>query len=284
MKIITDTPRHEVVWKMPWDKYRSIDALNPSSIVTCERSPLHVLSAMRGDRPDTPALQVGRAIHSALLEPRIFAESYEPARERRTQAVVDEAAARGVELLLPADFDKAIEAAKRAAVCKDLQPFIRAGNSEVVVLTGECGCQVKGRLDWVSAEPLAILDVKTARDISERKFSRDFYAFHYDVKLGLYQRWLQRVLDVRDIPVYLLLVENQPPYDCQMVPRNDGAAVPLPDAVLMRGASKGLRWIEQIRTCLDRDEWPGAAEVGDWTLQTPVWEMDDDEIEGAEVM
>lgn len=277
--IITDTPRLEIAPGMGWDDYRAFTALNPSSIVGCEKSELHVWHALTGDDKDTPSLQKGRALHCALLEPQRFAGAYEAADTRRTAKVVQAAAERGVELLLPGDFDVIVQTALRASQNRDLQRFIKAGQAEVSVFTSESGCQCKGRLDWISSDPLAILDLKTAREIDERNFSRAFYRYHYDVKLGLYQRWLQRLMNVPNIQVYLLVVENQGPWDCAMVPRCAGEPIPIPDAVLMRGADKGLAWIERIKRCLVSGEWPGQGDVSDWTLQTPAWEMMDDEPE-----
>ncbi len=275
--IITDSPRQEIVPHLGWADYRAAVGLNPSSIVCCDKSEFHVRHALLGEDVDSPSLQKGRALHCALLEPSRFASAYESSETRRTAKAKAEAAERGVELLLPKDFDTIVSTALRASQNADLQRFIRAGQAEVSVFMSEFGCQVKGRLDWVSADPLAILDVKTARDIDERRFSAAFYRYHYDVKLGLYQRWLQRLLNVAHIPVYLLVVENQGPWDCAMVPRSGGDVVSISDAVLERGAAKGLAWIERIKACIESDEWPGIDAAPDWTLQTPVWEMDDED-------
>jgi len=274
------------VYGLPWEEYKAIPpSLNPSTIVLCTKSPLHAWHAWQDAREETPSLQKGRALHSALLEPRIFAKRYKAAEQRRTAKYVEAAREQGVELLLPQDFESIVESARRASLCTQLQQFIRRGNAEVSILTGEHGCQCKGRLDWISADPLAILDVKTSRDISPRAFSRDFYKYHYDIKLGLYQRWLQRRLEVESIPVYMLLVENQGPWDCCVAPMLDGEPTAIPEAVLMRGAAKGLKYIEQLRECIERDEFPGLASQPDWVLETPSWEMtdEDDELEGVEV-
>ena len=99
------------------------------------------------------------------------------------------------------------------------------------------------------------------------------------MKLGLYQRWASRLIDSPGLPVYLLLIENQPPHDVTMAPRVNGEPIPIPQPVLDRGADKGLRWLEKIRECVERDEWPGIDHEPDWVLQTPSWEMDDDEPE-----
>ena len=283
MKLILENWPSQIAKGMTFTKYRGIDALNPSSIVRAQQSMLHVYHALTDDSEVTPSLEFGRALHCALLEPRKFALEYEPAEGRRTLKVREEAAERGVELLKPADYETILATALQASKCKDLQPFIREGNAEVSVLTMEQGCRVKGRLDWIASDPLAILDVKTARDIDEWSFSRAFYRYHYDVKLGLYQRWLQQEMQVPSIPVYLLLVENHPPHDCAVVPRCEGDPVPIPEAVLMRGAAKGVEWIKQIKRSIVSGEWPGVGDSANWSLNTPAWEMDDEEIEGAEV-
>jgi hypothetical protein len=280
--ILTDTPRTGIHYGMGWDEYRAIRALNPSVIVACDQSPLHVQAAMNGGRKDTDSLAWGRLLHSAVLEPGTVRSRYSLPTPNKSGGLVRTAkqkaaaAERGVELVLPQQLDALTLAAKHVVECKDLSPFVPTKQAEVVVLSSECGCQVKGRLDWVSADPLAIIDVKTARTIDARKFSRDFYALHYDVKLGLYRHWLQRLTKAREIPVYLFLVENAEPFDCQLVPRCDGKAHPIPAAVLDRGADKGLRWIAQIAECIRSDRWPGTAAQGDWVLDTPSWEMDED--------
>lgn len=277
--ILTETPTNAIIPGMTWGDYRASTALNPSSIVRCDKSELHVRYALLDGDKDTPSLQKGRALHCALLEPQRFAGAYQAADTRRTAKVVEAARERGVELLLPQDFDVIVETALRASQNADLKRFIWAGQSEVSLFVGENGCQCKGRIDWISKDPLAILDVKTAREIDERNFSRAFYRYHYDVKLGLYQRWLQRLMNVPNIPVYLLLVENQGPWDCAVVPRCGGEPIPIHDAVLMRGAAKGLAWIERIKRCLESDNWPGQGAVDDWALTVPSWEMDDDDLE-----
>jgi hypothetical protein len=65
----------------------------------------------------------------------------------------------------------------------------------------------------------------------------------------------------------------------------DGEPTAIPEAVLMRGAVKGLKYIEQLRECIERDEFPGLASQPDWVLETPAWCMDEeeDDLEGAEV-
>lgn len=60
--------------------YCSIPAINKSGLDELERSPLHYWSAYldpkREPRKETPAMRLGTAIHTAVLEPKRFAEEY----------------------------------------------------------------------------------------------------------------------------------------------------------------------------------------------------------------
>jgi hypothetical protein len=119
-----------------------------------------------------------------------------------------------------------------------------------------------------------LVDLKTCKNITAKEFGRDFYRYHYDCKLGLYQRWMQKITK-RPWAVKIICLEKQPPWDT--------AVVPIPDAVLDRGVSKMLKLIPQLRDCIYTGNWPGVANGGEYYLDTPTWEMDEDmELEGAE--
>jgi hypothetical protein len=196
----------------------------------------------------------------------------------RKGKVVTEAAGRGVELLLPADYAKCIQLAERASKLPELQPFIKRGQAEVSLFTGELGCQCKGRLDWISTDPLAIIDLKTASRLSGHSFRNDYAKYHYHVKLGLYQRWLSKRLNASQIPVYLLLAESKAPFDVMMAPWIGGQLIPLRQAELDYGAEKGLEWINKIRAEIETGgEWPGRAASGDLDVSLPTWAMDEEE-------
>jgi hypothetical protein len=267
---------------MPWDEYLATLALNPSSIKHAETSMLHVHYALTGGDDDTPSKQVGRGTHAALFQPREFPKMFEPSPKdddgktmKRTKNVVNAAAERGVELLLPADYERCITLASRTSVLPELQPFIRKGQSEVTLFTSEFGCQCKGRMDWLSLDPLAIIDLKTASRLSERTFQNDYAKYLYHVSLGLYQRWARRLLGVDDIPVYTILAETKPPYDVMMAPWIDGKLIPLRQAELDYGAQKGLEWIQEIKLAIEADEWPGRAAKGNLDVCLPTWAMPD---------
>ena len=73
----------------------------------------------------------------------------------------------------------------------------------------------------------------------------------------------------------MVCVENSAPFDVTVVP--------IDDAVLERGAKKGLGVLGRLETCIQADYWPGIAGGKTYYLDTPAREMvEDDELEDVE--
>ena len=72
---------------MTEQEYRQKPGVNKSSLVEMLRSPLHYRYALEHPREDTPAMKMGRAIHSAFLTPEQFVVDFAeaPACDRRTK-------------------------------------------------------------------------------------------------------------------------------------------------------------------------------------------------------
>lgn len=282
--VLTHRDKQGFVEHMPFDDYKAVSALNCSTITAMEMSPFHFKAAFEADDgTDTDSMQWGRAVHIGAFQPDLFEAHVWQAEGRRTAKAKAEAKENGAELLKPGDvqfgYDSAVQAVLRMSELNELKPFLESGQPELSGFVVENEMQCKFRLDWLSSRH-CIVDLKTTRSMESFAFSRDFYRLHYDVKLGMYQYWTARLLDGRpaDIPVYLLLLENKPPFDCMMAPRYAGRPIPIDQAILDRGATKGLEWITEIRGCLYRDDWPGMASRDEWSLNVPSWEMDEDEI------
>jgi hypothetical protein len=268
--------RQELLEGVSWDSYRAICGMNPSTICRGAKSLLHLKHSWDTPSSDTPSLVWGRAVHCLLFEPAEFVTRYVKCsirRDKRTEAysefLSDNA---GKEILTLAEYDSACFAAQSFVGNEEVQDFIQSGRAEVTLLTVEDGIQCKGRVDWLAQYREALVDLKTTKNIEVRRASGDFYRYHYDLKLGLYQRWL-RTLTGRNWPVEVIWLENTPPYDV--------AVMPIDSAVLDRGAAKGLAILKRIKQCIEDDHWPGVSGE-EYLLHTPSYEMEDVELEGAE--
>lgn len=258
-----------------WDDYKAIQAINPSTVVHGAKSMRHLLNAWNNPSPSKACLAWGRAIHCLLFEPDQFESRYaecDVIRNPRHNAYKDWLADNeGKEALTAKDMTTTLKAAKCFLADPDVQELIAAGMAEVTLLTVEDGVQCKGRVDFLQTALEVITDLKSTRNIESRACSRDFYRYQYDVKLGLYQRWVQ-MLTGRPWPVKVIWIENVEPYDV--------AVMPIDSAVLDRGARKGLEVIRNVKRCIEAGEWPGVGGE-EFLLHTPNWAMDD-ELEGAE--
>ncbi len=272
IKSIVGGTRNELC-AMPWDEYLAYPALNPSTIVHGRKSMLHLKHAWDNRGDDSDAMLFGRAQHCLLFEPREFERRYRPWEGRRAGNAYEEfcaeAYAEGAEVIKATgeySQESAIEATHGFLAHPLIQRMIAAGKAEQSILCVENGMQCKGRLDWISASEHCISDLKTARDITARAFGRAFYTFGYDIKLGLYKRWLDAV--TKDTwPVNVICLESKAPYDV--------AVVPVPDAVLESGVKRGMAIITRVKQCMERNEWPGVAGHELYPLDVPAWEMED---------
>lgn len=262
--------RRELV-DMPWPQYLDFPALNGSVIVQGRKSLRHLKWAWDKGDEDTDAMRYGRMVHCLLFEPGEFTTRYRAwdgvRRGKDYDQFLLEAAAAGAEVV-PATGKLSLEAAVAAAPSfldnSKIQSLIRAGQAEQTVLVPECGLQFKGRLDWVSTSDHSLVDLKTANEVTERQFGVAFFRYGYDLKLGLYRRWLQEVTG-EAWPVDVIVLENKAPYD--------SAVLRIPDAVLDAGVDKAMRIIEAVRVAIETDTWPGVDGID---LYVPSYMMEEE--------
>ena len=262
--------RNELV-SMSWAEYHEFPALNGTAIVAGRRSMLHLRNAWEHGTGDSDAKQLGRLLHCLLFDPRELKNRYRSWPGRRAgneyKAFLAEAEADGIEVVKESMITTALEAAQSFLSNDRVQSLIAAGQVEQALLAVEEGLQCKGRLDWVSTAEHSIVDLKTTAEIEPELFGSRFFRYGYDIKLGLYQRWLNRVTNDH-WPVEAIVLETTPPdYDI--------AVMPIPIAVLDNGVDKALRIIKRVRHCLNEDHWPGLAQDDFMPLIVPYHEMQD---------
>lgn len=273
IKSIVGGNRKELL-PMSWTEYLSFPALNGSVIVKGRKSLLHLKSEWDNGGEDSDAMQFGRMLHCLLFEPREVESRYRPWTGRRAgneyRDYCEDAAAAGAEAVKATgeySLESALEAAPSYLGNAKVQALIKAGQAEQTILWPECGLQCKGRLDWVSTAEHVLTDVKSAAEIEDRLFGKAFFRYGYDLKLGLYRRWLQLVTG-EQWPVQVIVLENKRPYDV--------AIVPVPDAVLDQGVDKALRIIERVAVAIEHDYWPGVARGDYYPLAVPFFEMQEE--------
>jgi len=244
-------------------EYHGGPGVSKSHLDVIARSPLHYwqgyVNPERAPREATPAMVVGTAIHSAILEPDLFTSQYvvAPDINRRTNAGKAEWAAfvdehEGYAVLTQEQYDTALgarDSVRRHPLVRDMLSRGKAEQS-YYAMDSDTGLVRKCRFDWLDYERGFALDVKSTVDASA-EFMRSCLKYRYHVQQAWYVDTLTLAVDfeqtVRDW--VFLAVEKDPPYAC--------ALYRLPSEMIRAGRRAAVRDLALIAQCRSSDEWPG---------------------------
>ena len=206
------------------EDYHSGPGLSKSSLDLIHKSVNHFLSRS-AVRKETPAMRLGTAVHSAILEPDDWPGGYVrgPGVDARTaewKEVSEQALASGRVLLPPDDYDK-VEMMRESVLSIDNKYVDLIKDSSGIAegsLFGEdpmTGALLKIRPDYIIPEKKLIIDVKSSKNARPAEFARSAGIFRYDVQAALYSdvaatHWDS---DADKWEFVFLVVENQPPFN-----------------------------------------------------------------------
>jgi hypothetical protein len=249
--------------------YWSWPRMHHSDLVEFNRSAAHARQAMEHPDVPTPALELGHAVHAAILEPARFAAEFvcgplidgrRP--DRRTTIGKDawkraEAEAGGRELLDVDDWTACTN--MRDAVWS--HPYARRllsarGVNEVGMAWTDKprDVKLKGRLDRFTVLPdgwPAIVDLKTAADGSQRAFERAIADYKYHQQAALYVDGAYELQPVHRRYVFIV-VEKAPPFVV--------AVYELGDDSIDQGRFEYSRNLDTLVRCRKTGQWPGYTE------------------------
>ena len=256
---------------LPFEDYTELRGIHATALKDLLVSPL--LYKYRRDHPrqDKDAFRVGRACHTAMLEPDRFPLEYSVWRKkqgirrgRKWEAFCT--ANEGRTILTEAQYDTAIalrDSARSHAVASQL--LAGPGRNELTVKWKHprTGRDCVSRLDRLTK---ALVDVKTARDVSPRRFCADAAKFGYAMQLAFYADAVA-VAFGETPPVKLLVGQNAAPFDV--------AVYDVPEDVLSFGRKQYEDALDLLAKCEESDKWPGQAPDEEVTLKLPLWAAPD---------
>jgi hypothetical protein len=260
---------------MTFKEYLTIAALNWSTLKLVHDSPRLCHWRTEHPRPDTPALALGRAAHTAILEPDKLAAEYTrrpPGFNGRTKAGKEWIAEQESNGLTVLTDDQAYAVDQMVAAVNAHPParnlVARAEAVEVSLTATLSGVECKGRLDMVNDD--CVVDLKTTRSLAS--FTRDAAKFLYHGQLAFYHRLAFHNDIVGPTATRMIVaVESVEPFDVAVFEVDDEACAAgdaLVDSLLDR-------WI----ACREMGTWPGRYPTTA-TLSLPPWAAgmsDDDE-------
>ena len=207
--------------------------LSYSSLKAFAKSPNHYLSYIDGKSKPSPAMELGTAIHCAVLEPDRFHETYDLSPHRKNTKVFREMAAQRPEttFLNPSDW-QTVKNVREAVVMQDHHHLISMADRFEVEVTGDIrGLPFRGFIDAMGVSN--IVDLKTCRDASLKEFERSAWNFDYYLQAAVYCE----LTGLRDF--WIVAAETQEPYNV--------VSYYISDAYLKRGRQKLFELIERFK-------------------------------------
>ena len=259
---------------LPFAKYLALPGLSASKLKHLMISPRNY--RWNEDHPNltvSGSMALGTAAHTAILEPERFVDLYKvyegTRRGKAWEAFQEENC-----------YSEILTASEYADVCgmRDAirshpaaARYLQNGVAEVTIqwVDPSSGRAFKGRVDWVTVVDgrLTLVDLKTTRDSSPRKFGADAYRLGYHIQFGLYvDGWYHLT---KETPRFVVLaVESKGPFE--------PAAFDVPEDVLMQGHEEYMGLLTQLKECEDSNTWPPRIQE-EIPLTLPSWAVSDDD-------
>lgn len=255
---------------VPADEYFAWEAMNRSTLEHAARSMMHLRAAMTTPSESSDAMDVGTALHCAVLEPDAFSRRYvvAPKVDRRTkegkakfEAFVKESSGATV---LDSDSMGLVQHMSNAIRCHDLAATLLdvPGDSEVCVVwdDAETGIRCKARIDRYAAGKIGV-DIKTTRNASPGAFSKSVFDFGYHRQVAWYADGFYAVTG-KATPFVIVAVENESPWAV--------CVYRLEDEAVEFGRDDNRRWLRQYGEAVKSGTFPGyPSDVV--ALGLPVW-------------
>lgn len=307
-RIVVPAPTPGVYPGVAMDEHHAWDAASQSRLSRLMRSPAHLRAYIEQPPTDTPALALGRAIHTAVLEPEKFDDLYTLAEQcmattkaghrctnpgvwmHKTIGWVCGVHVKGNEAGI-GGAQAAVLSPEDHAVCLGIRDSVAKSTTATGLITGpgqvelsmvwedrDSGVLCKGRWDRHSPEVAggAIVDLKTTVSALRRDFERSIFSFNYHAQGGFYLMGAE----ARRIPVRhycIIATEKTPPYAVGVYRLTEGA---------IQAGQELIRPLLKLYAQLREqppEQWPGYPdEVQDISLPDWAWKVTDERIDEIE--
>lgn len=228
------------------------------------RSAAHYKHAIDHERPDSPAMRLGRAAHLRTLGAWPDGEDGETIvypgtrRGKAWEAFRDEHP--DADIVTAGEWDTAGVIASAVLLDELASSVMRGGVLEQRIDWEIAGRVCTSRPDCVG--PAGLVDLKTCRDASVAGFQRQAWRMGYHAQLDFYAEAVRHATGRRPENVYLVAVEVTPPH-VVTVHR-------LSDETLRIGGAMWRTWWEALRAAELANHWPGYSERIE-PFEPPAW-------------
>jgi exodeoxyribonuclease VIII len=266
---------NKILTNLSRDKYEIIEAVNYSVLKHFDKSAAHAREEILHPKEPTKAMEIGNAIHLAILEPDRFRSEYvlAPQVDRRTKEgkaewARFEAENPGKSYLKPDEWQNCldmIQAIKENEVASEVLYNKGANEISVVWEDAETGLICKGRLDRFTQYKgwSVVIDIKTTTSAVEAIFASQTAKMNYHLQAAFYLDGLNTVSQSESERRYLILaIEKERPFGVRLFELDNEA--------IEEGRYKYRSFLKMYKQCIETNIWPGyPAEIK--SLSLPKW-------------
>jgi PDDEXK-like domain of unknown function (DUF3799) len=253
---------------LPAESYFAENRINNSGLKLIAKTPAHFKYNLEhpDERAPTPQMQLGTAVHCAVLEPAAFNSRYAvaPPCDKRTKegkAIWAELEASKKLILSASDYELVEGMSQSVLNHETASKLLAAGDPEVTVYTDIEGIPAKARLDWYRNG--IILDLKTTADASPEQFSRSCANFSYALQNSFYIDCCEAA-GLEAHTLIFVTVESANPH---LV-----SCYELDDRSIEWGRDHYRAALNKYRECITLDDWPGY-DASIQTISLPQWTL-----------
>jgi exodeoxyribonuclease VIII len=262
-------PLPSIIEGMPNDVYHGHESISKSGLALIARSPAHY--RFREAPEPTRSMEIGTAIHTAILEPARFDAEYvllKDVKDRRASEYKQAVAAHGTERVLVSTEADNVIGMRESVLCNPrvTQWLASGGTAELSLfaLDPVTGVVVRIRPDFLTASN-AIIDLKSTLDARPEGFSKSILNYSYHMQAAFYMDVFKWATGESADSFRFIAVEKDLPH-ASMVYRLD-------DTALAEGRKMYRQALNTYAKCLEADLWPTYENSADDIISLPDWEI-----------
>lgn len=245
--------------------YHAHPAISKSGLDLIARSPAHFM--YRAPKEPSRAMEIGTAIHTALLEPDRYKKEYVTVdcEDRRASAYKEAVKTLGSERVLTrGEADKIVGMSESVQGNPHAQALLQhdfaAFEVSIITKDPETGVDVKCRFDLLTGNKA--LDLKKTQDARPDAFAKSVANYRYMVQAAFYSdvyRW--ETGDELEAFGFLVVEEEMP---------HASAIYVLDDEAIQYGRKLYRRDLNRYAECLESETWPSVDQTPQ-VLSLPSW-------------
>lgn len=253
--------------------YHGPIGISNSGLKHLSKSPMHFKYYVldQNEKKDTKALQFGKILHKAVLEPDMFAKTYiskeeisgDKRRKAYKEAVHDLQAAHPGKEVIPWEwFQDCSNMADQVYAHPHARELLNNGVRERACygldeIINDYPVILKAKADYFRSDGIIIDLKKTANDARLSSFEKTVYNYGYFVQAY----WYMKVFGAQEF--YFIAVEDTPPHGV--------CAYRATEAIVEAGQHRAEHYLRQFKECIANDRWPGYQQSDIEPVGFPHW-------------